>query len=167
MGSLRAVVNDHTICYKCKEAKPLDSFAVSNHPKNTLKRTYQCKCCAKAESALRRETPEGFMNQLWTNLIGNAKRRGIEVHINKQDILDMYNSQEGLCNVTGLPMQKSSNTIQKRNPFAASVDRIDSAGGYTLDNIQMVCGRVNLMKLDGTSEDLEFWCSHIIKGNNE
>jgi hypothetical protein len=36
--------------------------------------------------------------------------------------------------------------IPQRSILNASVDRIDSNGGYTHDNVQLVCVRINLMK---------------------
>lgn len=39
-----------------------------------------------------------------------------------------------------------------------SIDRIDSAKGYSLDNIQLVCVVINLMKLDMTQAEFTAWC---------
>jgi len=42
-----------------------------------------------------------------------------------------------------------------------SVDRIDSTLGYEEDNIQLVCRRVNMMKMDKDLDDLLGWCDAI------
>jgi hypothetical protein len=43
----------------------------------------------------------------------------------------------------------------------ASVDRIDSDGGYTPDNVQLVCVRVNLMK-GPLDQSMFFRMCHVI-----
>lgn len=37
-------------------------------------------------------------------------------------------------------------TRDRRDPCAISLDRIDSTGDYTCDNIQLVCRAINLAK---------------------
>lgn len=44
----------------------------------------------------------------------------------------------------------------------ASIDRIDSSKGYTLDNVQLVCNIVNLMKNTLSIDELCDWCKSIV-----
>jgi len=46
------------------------------------------------------------------------------------------------CAVTGTPL--SLKKVNGRMPFAPSIDRIDSAGDYTMDNVRVVCVAANL-----------------------
>lgn len=55
-----------------------------------------------------------------------------------------------VCSVTGLPLQHTSTCGprdgQVKNPWAPSVDRIDSKGGYTKDNVRITCWAFNMAK---------------------
>lgn len=138
-------------------------FHNSRYRKNSSGKTYACKDCVSEKQRLRRLTKKGFLANLWQNLVNNAKRRGLVVHIEKSDIQRMYDQQGGLCAVTGLPMQMSG-SLHEKNSYAVSVDRIDSGRGYSYDNIRLVCGRVNLMKMELSDEQMQFWCRAILKG---
>jgi len=52
-----------------------------------------------------------------------------------------------------------------KNKTLASVDRIDSSKGYTLDNIQVISYLANLMKSSATPEELLLFASGILKIN--
>lgn len=78
-------------------------------------------------------------------MIGNwergARDRGLIWSVTKDDLDNLYEKQNGLCALTGQLMSRQSN-----DPCKCSLDRIDSALGYTPDNIQFVCAAVNRMK---------------------
>lgn len=44
-----------------------------------------------------------------------------------------------------------------------SIDQILPAGGYTEDNIQLVCYRVNQMKGATSMDELYEWCKRILQ----
>jgi hypothetical protein len=56
----------------------------------------------------------------------------------------LYARQEGRCEVTRLPFtrQRFDEALVK-HPFAPSIDRRSSSGGYTTDNVRLVCVAVN------------------------
>ena len=170
MAKLRLVENGMAQCPICGEDKLLSDFAISNSVKNTVKRAYLCKECNKAKTHEYRNTETGFWVGLWNNLNGSAKTRNLPVEVEKSDILKLWKSQNGLCALTGIPMQlvKAKRETRARclNHYRASVDRIDSNLGYTKDNIRLVCAYVNIMRSDMTDEQLKFWCSAILKGPN-
>lgn len=72
-----------------------------------------------------------------------------------QDIWQLFLQQGRKCTLTGMPL-----TLNSRGPApdatggrlvsarTASLDRIDSSKGYTLDNIQWVHKDVNRMKME-------------------
>lgn len=43
----------------------------------------------------------------------------------------------------------------QRNNASPSIDRVNSGGGYTLDNVALICWRCNNLKRDATVEELE------------
>lgn len=61
-------------------------------------------------------------------------------------------AEYGKCEQTGIPFIWDAD--QKRSPFAFSIDRIDSARGYTKDNCQAVVWAYNAAKAEGTDADV-------------
>lgn len=77
----------------------------------------------------------------------------------------MYEKQRGCCAVTKQPLTHVRGKGKVNTNL--SIDRIDSAKGYTKDNVQLVCRIVNVMKLDMSEEELHFWCNAILSNTKE
>ncbi len=89
-------------------------------------------------------------------------------HFKWFNLEELYYKQKGLCALSGVPMTTHSNMnknlgVSAYFPTNISVDRIDSSKGYELNNIQLVCCIVNIMKNVLTEEQLVWWCKQIIK----
>ena len=168
MSKIRLAQNGMVLCPQCGVEKDLSFFAISRSSKNPLKRAYLCKECNAIKTHKYRNTETGFWVGLWNNLIGNAKARKLEVNITKQDVTDLYKKQNGLCALTGIPMQlvqaKRETRSRTLNHYRVSVDRVDSEQGYIKENIRLVCAYVNIMRSDMTDDQLRFWCNAILKG---
>jgi hypothetical protein len=78
-----------------------------------------------------------------------------------EDVLDILESQEGKCALTGvkLTFKRERGIKLKTN---ASIDRIVPGGPYIKENVRLVCSIVNKMRLDMTDEELKYWCSLIL-----
>jgi hypothetical protein len=91
-----------------------------------------------------------------------GRQRGIDVCLHRQDLVDMWTQQNGRCALSGVPM---SHTLSRAVPDAqwrnASLDRIDSAQGYSPDNTQLVCALVNRMKSNLPQARFVWWCQQI------
>ena len=69
-------------------------------------------------------------------------RTRVPVEITAKEIWDLFLKQDRKCALSGLPL-----TISGRSHYNdASVDRIDSSKGYTIDNVQWVHKHINFMK---------------------
>lgn len=76
---------------------------------------------------------------------GSAKRRGHECTITVEDIEAMLAPMA--CSVTGLPLSLDYDGESRNNPWAPSVDRIDSrVGYYVLGNVRVACCAFNLAR---------------------
>lgn len=88
----------------------------------------------------------------------NRDRFGIKP-LTKKAMLQIALRSNGRCVVTGLPFtfEDTEKSAQKnpKNPCCASIDRIDSRYGYTVNNCRFVLLAVNLAMLDW-GEDI-FW----------
>lgn len=81
-------------------------------------------------------------------ILQQIKRRKWEVNIDRDYLVELFNSQEGKCKVTGITLK--INKGRKYNSI--SVDRIDNTKGYIKGNIQIVCYGYNSMK---SNHDIE------------
>lgn len=72
-----------------------------------------------------------------------SKKRGMSCCLSKQDIIDMVNRSSGKCELTGVWFHKPKNSTSKRNPWAPTIDRIDSSLPYNKENCRLVCNAVN------------------------
>ena len=72
----------------------------------------------------------------------NARRKGLVFDLTPEFVETIWN--DGLCAVTGVQFNlKEYPNAFVTHPFAPSIDRMLSAGGYTRDNVRLVCVAVN------------------------
>lgn len=71
------------------------------------------------------------------------------------------------CNKTGIEFAYEKQNRFKCHPFSPSIDRIDSNGYYTKDNVRMVIWQYNLMKGEMTDSELLDVCKRIVEENSE
>jgi hypothetical protein len=162
-------------CRKCFLYKDITSFY--NDPKllNRSGKGRECKSCQKLRKQKYWRLREEFNldTQLRYLLYGcrqralghtnSTKYKGTSVNITFEDLLNLYYKQNGKCAISGIEMTYIIGGGYKYNNI--SIDRIDSNRGYDLDNIQLVCSQVNMMKGTLTYNELLFFCKNII--NNE
>lgn len=84
------------------------------------------------------------------------------------DVLySIWMEQKGLCAVTGIPLSTEKGNPQVKNPWAASIDRVDSTRGYTKDNVRLVVHWYNNAKNTWDDETctmaLTSWSSFVKK----
>lgn len=100
---------------------------------------------------------EACYRSSWNGSFDNAKK----VHtITFEDVIRQWGVQQGRCAITGFRM-----SFKKNSPRKASIDRIDSSKGYSPENIQWLCWRVNDMKSDFAMSDFIYWCKAIAAHN--
>ncbi len=100
------------------------------------------------------------------SFLRSANKRGKEVNITLQDLLDQWNLQQGKCIYSNVDLIKPVSNRPNDRMFTASLDRIDSSLGYIKNNIQFVSIAINNMKGEMTHEQtVEF--INLIKQLNE
>lgn len=130
-------------------------------------RTNQCVACARfhgsrkyaermadggetlrvAAKNWRRVNPAAYA---LANIKRRAKDYGLEFSLTKADLVFPEN-----CACCGQRMEIAATEAGGPARHSPSVDRIDSAKGYTPDNIAFICYRCNTLKKDGTVEEFE------------
>jgi len=102
----------------------------------------------------------------WTRIQNGATSRNLELTITIEDAWNKYLQQNGRCAISGIEIVLrgqeiglSSHEVHKRT--TASLDRIDSRHGYTIDNIQWIHKDLNQMKSDHSMETFLYWIKTI------
>lgn len=103
---------------------------------------------------------EEILGEFWCHIQRNAKKRKIIFDITIQQAWRLFLQQNRVCALSGLPIsfQKSIHATLG----TASLDRIDSTRGYTLDNIQWVHKDINWMKQDYSQEEFLNYCRLVV-----
>jgi hypothetical protein len=156
------------ICHDCGGSVPEVIFRLAN-----------CKRCNKCQSTFRghaqrkrrnadpighrlkldktsQGSPQAFIGYLLRATRQHAIRRGRTVSITREFLISMFGTQRGRCAICGVPM-----THKRKEPTAISIDRRDSSGDYTEDNVQLVCQFVNLGKREySNSHAIDFFAAY-------
>jgi hypothetical protein len=83
----------------------------------------------------------------WLSARTRAKRKNITFDITVEDLERIYKEQDGKCFYSDITMSIVPEDMDKKH-YSMSVERIDSARGYTYDNVVLLCCVVNNMKND-------------------
>lgn len=115
---------------------------------------------------------------LFTSYERSAAKRSIQFNVTIEEIWKRFLEQHRLCAITNIPLTMYSRIPQRKGVVGnrggivgsrvngtASLDRIDSTKGYTMDNVQWVHKRINVMKLDMSQEEFIEWCELVVSNN--
>jgi len=164
----------HLVCRKCKETFPkIDEFFEINkkalHYKKGIitHRTICRKCSYQIERASWLKEPIRYIRMI----VGRAKfralhKKGIPFEITAEDVLDLYNKQNGKCAITGLEITIGTKENKITLPTALSIDQKIPSKGYTIDNVQLVCFWANMAKGTLSQEDFIEMCRKVVDTNN-
>jgi hypothetical protein len=151
------------VCMICKNTQPISQFykmrpdpgdgASLHHP--------MClDCCGARRAKLDKVIPAALRATLQrraSSSLCRAASRGLLCLIYAEDAMELWLSQKGKCALTGRQMTYG----KPGDPDQVSIDRKNSADHYTIDNIHLVCSRVNLMKLDMSIQAFREWCGYV------
>jgi hypothetical protein len=78
----------------------------------------------------------------------SARKRGIPFDLKVGDVYALMKSTGFRCAVSGIPFAKRLASDGRRDPWAASIDRIENRHGYTSENVRVVCVIANIAMSD-------------------
>lgn len=92
-----------------------------------------------------------------------AISKGIAFTLEKEDVLNLWDTQEGICALTGIPfILELPHSIPEENPWRPSIDRIDPSQGYEAGNVRLVCKMGNYAKHRFDDRDLLYFCRRVV-----
>jgi hypothetical protein len=127
-----------------------------------------CKNCCTAGNIRSREkqnsTIEGRAKIFLQNAKKSAVKRQQEFALTVDDVVKCWEQQNQICAYSGRQM-----TLQAGKLNTVSIERIDSAIGYTLENTILVCQAINRMKSDFSLDDFYALCADVAQflGDNK
>lgn len=90
-----------------------------------------------------------------------SERRGRPFTVDVKFLWELLEKQGGKCALSGVPIHFSPD--YQKGHQTASLDRIDSNGGYTPDNVQWVHKKLNVMKSDLTQTQFIEYCTLVAR----
>ncbi len=122
-------MGDTRICSACGHEKDIEEFHKhKGHPRG---RGYHCRSCRIKEDAI------NWASRLCRSARG---RKNLECNITKEDILELFELQNGKCYWYGIPMVATENS---KDPQQPSLDRLDPEKGYVKGNVVLTCLAAN------------------------
>lgn len=162
-------------CKKCGEEKFPDDFVIQyidNPIAGKYRYLYECKQCKKnriyEKRWTSRETFEGALGVIYSQLQSWAKQRRVAFHLKEMDLFDMWAQQKGKCYYTGYEMtyefvNGKVGTWTEKTKYQVSCDRLDNDGWYTKDNCVLCCVIANKMKSTMSEEEFYKICNDIVR----
>ena len=95
----------------------------------------------------------------FANIRAHARQKKMKFTITIEQIWNLYLMQDGKCALSGVNIGFD----RKNKPnTTASLDRIESSRGYTIDNVQWVHKDINQMKSDRTEDYFIDLCRKVV-----
>lgn len=115
---------------KCFRPEHLEAGETSNG---------QCKMCIVAYNHDFDRTPYGFVTRILQAAKGRDKKFNSSLMtLSDEDVITLVIRQRGLCGISGLRLIFAVGCAWK-----ASLEKINPKGGYTLDNVMLICVEFN------------------------
>lgn len=121
--------------------------------------------CAQCHRTKIWDAPWG---DIWRALKSSAKTRGIRLSVTLGFIKELLERQNFICALSGVKVKLAATSAQhhENRETTASLDRIDSEGHYTEDNVQWVHKTINRMKQMLPEEDFLIMCKAVAEHNS-
>lgn len=129
----------------------------SNYRNRISMRTPKQKLDRTIAQIKRRNTLEGRLRSILANARSHSKQREHDApSITLDDLLALWDKQEGRCAYTGWTMDTISHS-----PYLVSAERVNNRDGYTVDNVVLVCWSANNARGSMTTQDFISLCNAV------
>lgn len=160
--------NGKLLCHLCGEYLDEENFHQAGGNKYKIRngRDTRCsKCKAEQNKKARQQYTDDkklykVLQERWLGARDRALNKGIPFTITKDDLIELWEQQNGLCNISKIPMtfELDSGRIYTN----ISIDQKNPGQGYTKDNIQLVCSAVNQLKSNWDMDTVMYICKQIV-----
>lgn len=149
---------NYKICNRCKIKLEINNFTKDEKTKDGF-RNY-CKQCRKETSGV---TAKKYRVKNWAKiLILNARRHSLQVEVDEDFILKLFEKQNGKCFWYKVNLFPSE--IEKF-PNQPSLDRLDRNKGYLKDNVVLASYAANIGRNITSQDVFQVFCDELLKRN--
>jgi hypothetical protein len=127
----------------------------------TQGRTTSCGCSRRGNTNVRFEFGEAAFNNLWYNYHMNAKNRGIDFLLSREEFRFLTQEKCFYCGIG--PEQKAGTETSNGYYIYNGIDRVDNKIGYISENVVSCCKKCNFRKSDMTTEEFLSWVKLVYK----
>lgn len=155
-------------CHICNQYFNPNIFHTAGGSKYSIRdnRDTRCPNCKIQQNKLTRSnyTNDTKLNKVlqarWFSAKDRASSKNIPFTITKEDLLSIWEKQQGLCAISKIPMTYE---LDSGRVFSnVSIDQKIPGKGYTIDNVQLVCMAVNQLKSDFEMDTILYICKQIV-----
>ena len=155
-------------CHICNQYFDPNIFHIAGGSKYSIRdnRDTRCPNCKIQQNKLARSnyTNDTKLNKVlqarWFGAKDRASSKNIPFTITKEDLLSIWEKQQGLCAISKIPMTYE---LDSGRVFSnVSIDQKIPGKGYTIDNVQLVCMAVNQLKSDFEMDTILDICKQIV-----
>lgn len=131
----------HDSCYKCR-CKRCGSVRTYRRSNIRTGNTQSCGCARRGVTGSMFKGHGQIGSKLWSQIKLQASQRNLSFDLTIESAWQLFQSQHGRCALSGRPIYFKDYEVEQ----TASLDRIDSLRGYSINNVQWVHKDVNRMK---------------------
>lgn len=150
-------------CGEYKDPSEFQNHTYYSYRDNKDKRCRKCKQVQMKEARDKYSEDTKLykvLQERWLAARDRANNKGIPFTITKKDLLELWEQQIGLCNISKIPMTYE---LDNGRIFTnVSVDQKNPGQGYTKENIQLVCSAVNQLKSNWDMDTVMYICKQIV-----
>lgn len=133
-------------------------------------KTKSCGClrdetAATIGSSRRKPGGTSALNNIFVNYKRHARLRGFEWYLSKEQFQDLTLKDCAYCGSKPSNISKGFGSSDFDYVYNG-LDRVDSTGDYTEDNVVPCCKRCNIGKSDMTREDFLSWIKRVATFSN-
>jgi hypothetical protein len=135
------VVSKQKYIKNCPDCGAMQEYGRKDHLKSAIRGNWKCKSCSSHDNNFKGKYHA--IPYTWFSIKAKGgMSRGYQWELTIENIWDMYEKQNAVCALSGIPIGWSDKGLTA----TASIDRIDSSEGYILENVQLVHKDINFMK---------------------
>lgn len=171
-ASVSKIIPPFKLCGICEKRKPSDEFNRSRGTNDGL-----CHHCISCRSKSWQNNIEENQKRVYDYrktargraiaLLSSAKKRALSNNLEFKISIDRVETAlfVGECERTGVKFVLEKHTRYKNNPYSPSIDKVDAFGGYTNENIKIVCTAYNFGKMQMTHDEYVAFCKRVVEFN--
>jgi hypothetical protein len=155
----KPIIDNKKKCFKCKEFKSVEEFSKNRSNFDGYQKV--CKECFSKYDCVKKgyrkktinykNSLEHYFNSKLSFLKRKSQKQNIPFNLEKGDLLELYNLQDGKCYYTDIHIFHNSGILSHDS---ISVERLNPEKGYTKENVVLCSFNINSFK--GTMNEEEF-----------